>query len=82
MKGLPHWIVALALAGASGVALAAMGCDDKMADGMHDEVPPPKAAKADAKATTAARDARASTATAATTRTPARADAKVVQATK
>ncbi|MCI1190243.1 hypothetical protein MOJ79_00110 [Calidifontimicrobium sp. SYSU G02091] len=78
MKGLPHWIVALALAGASGVALAGMGCDDKMADGLHDEVPPPKAAKA----TTPARDARASTATAATTRAPARADAKVVQATK
>ncbi len=80
MKVSKSWIVALALTGASGVALAGMGCDDKWAEGMHDEVPP-KAAKADAKATTAAKDARASTATA--PRAPARADAtKVVQTTK
>jgi len=79
MKTGKGWIVALALAGASGVALAGMGCDDRMADGMHDEVPPPKAAKADAKTTAPAKDVRT---TAAAAKAPARADARVVQATK
>lgn len=80
MKVRKAWMAALVLSAAGGVAMAGPGCDDKWAEGMHDEVPP-KAAKADAKATTAAKDARASTATA--SRAPARADAtKVVQATK
>lgn len=51
MKVHKAWIVALALGGAGGFAVAGPGCDDKWADkdAMHDEVPPPKvAAKADA----------------------------------
>lgn len=51
MKVHKGWVAALALAGATGFAVAGPGCDEKWADkdAMHDEVPPPKVAtKADA----------------------------------
>lgn len=65
MKVRKSWIAALALAGASGLATAGMGCDEKWAadDGLHDEVPPKVATKADTtKAATVAKDARKDTA--------------------
>ena len=61
MKVHKGWIAALTLVGASGLAMAGPGCDEKWAkdDGLHDEVPPKVATKADTtKAATAAKDAR------------------------